>query len=57
MLGKARMLQSTNAFFQVGTFVQNIQPEEVKSVTIEGFGGKLTLIFTKGDAAVATEAK
>ena len=38
------------AFFQVGTFVQNIQPEEVSLVTIVGFGGKLTIRFANGNA-------
>jgi hypothetical protein len=38
------------AFFQVGTFVQNIQPKDVGSVTIAGFGGKLIVRFVDGDA-------
>jgi hypothetical protein len=38
------------AFFQVGTFVQNIRPEEVSLVTIVGFGGKLTIRFVGGNA-------
>ena len=37
-------------FFQVGTFVERVSPEQVSTVAVEGFGGRLTVRFVDGHA-------
>jgi hypothetical protein len=41
---------SDTAFFQIGTPVQKIQPKDVSMISISGFGGKLEVRFTNGNA-------
>ncbi|MGV3530769.1 MAG: hypothetical protein ACO1QR_00255 [Chthoniobacteraceae bacterium] len=38
------------ATFEVGTFVQDLRPDEVREVTVSGYGGKTVIKFLNGVA-------
>ena len=41
--------ESDAAFFDLGTPVQKVKPSDVSSITVVGFGGKVTVRFMNGE--------